>query len=246
MRIDRFLSNLPQGSRKQARRWLAAHQVRVDGQVVTDTEYPVSAFSTIELDGTLLQQRQPRYFMLNKPAGYLSATEDPQHPTVFDLVDEPDKPLLHIAGRLDRNSTGLLLITDDGRWSRLLTDPSNASGGQKVGKLYRVDTRDPIHPDTAKRFDEGIYFDYEKITTRPVALQQTGERQVLLTLFEGRYHQIKRMFGRFRNPVLALHRLKMGQIQLDPALQPGQYRPLTQTEIDGVYQAGGDQRADQG
>ncbi|MEH6649802.1 MAG: pseudouridine synthase [Motiliproteus sp.] len=234
MRLDRFLSNLPQGSRKQARLWLAAKKVRVNGQVVTDTEHPISAFSTIQLDDTVLQQRQPRYFMLNKPVGYLSATEDRLHPTVMELLDEPDKQLLHIAGRLDRNSTGLLLITDDGRWSRLLTDPSNTSGGQKVAKRYRVDTRDPIRPDTAKRFIEGIYFDYEQITTRPVELEQTGERQVLLTLFEGRYHQIKRMFGRFRNPVLALHRLQIGEIRLDPSLQLGQYRPLNQIEIDSI------------
>ncbi len=234
MRLDRFLSNLPKASRKQARLWLATKRVRIDGLIVTEPEHPVTSFSTIELDGTLLQQRQPRYFMLNKPAGYLSATEDPQHPTVLDLLDEPNKDQLHIAGRLDRSSTGLLLITDDGRWSRLMTDPSKTSGANRVGKRYLVDTDDPIDPGTAKRFEEGIYFDYEQITTLPVALEQTGERQVLLTLFEGRYHQIKRMFGRFRNKVVALHRLQMGEIVLDPTLESGHYRALTQSEIDSI------------
>ena len=128
-----------------------------------------------------------------------------------------------------------------------LTDRSEQHfRAQKVGKLYWVDTRDPIHPDTAKRFEEGIYFDYEKITTRPVTLPLNGERRVLLTLFEGSYNQINRMFGRFRNPVVALHRLQMGEIRLAPALNPGQYRPLNQSEMDSTYQTGAGPKADQG
>ena len=229
MRLDRFLSHLPHAGRQQARRWLAAGQVRVDGVLIHDPHRDVTAFSRIELGGQLLQSRQPRYFMLYKPRGYLSATTDLQHPTALDLLDEPDREQLHIGGRLDRNSTGLLLITDDGRWSRHLTHPD-----KQWAKVYRVETEDPIHPDTASRFAAGIYFDFEAITTRPVRLEQLGSHQVRLWLYEGRYHQIKRMFGRFRNKVLALHREQMGEIVLDPALAPGEYRALTQAEIDSV------------
>ncbi len=229
MRLDRFLSNLPHASRKQTRHWLATGKVTLDGSVVTDPTADVTPFSTILLDGQQLQQRQPRYFMLHKPRGYLSATQDPEHPTVLQLLYEPKHEQLHIGGRLDRNSTGLLLITDDGRWSRHLTAPD-----KRIGKVYLVETEDPIHPDTAKRFAEGIYFGFEDITTKPVHLEQLDSRLAQVTLYEGRYHQIKRMFGRFRNKVVAIHRLQMGDIRLDPTLEPGQYRPLTPTEIDSI------------
>ncbi|MFT6915890.1 MAG: 16S rRNA pseudouridine516 synthase [Motiliproteus sp.] len=229
MRLDRFLGNLPQGSRQQARLWLAARRVLVDGLPVTDPQQDVSAFSQIQLDGRLLQSRQPRYFMLYKPQGYLSATTDAEHSTALELLDEADSEQLHIGGRLDRNSTGLLLITDDGRWSRILTQPD-----KQLAKVYRVETRDPIHPDTAQLFAAGIYFEFEDITTKPVRLEQLDSHSVRLWLYEGRYHQIKRMFGRFRNPVVGLHRESMGAIVLDPGLAPGEYRALTQAEIDSV------------
>ena len=229
MRIDRFLSALPHGSRQQARRWLASGQVRVDHQQIHDGSYPVGRFCRIELGDQLLQQRQPRYFMLNKPAGILSATEDPQHRCAVELIAAEQREGLHIAGRLDRASTGLLLLTDDGDWSSALTAPD-----KRIAKHYRVETGKPIHPDTAARFAEGIFFEYEGITTKPVVLEQLSERCARLTLTEGRYHQIKRMFGRFRNPVVALHREQIGAILLDPALAPGEYRALTAQEIASV------------
>jgi len=229
MRIDRFLGNLPQANRRQARLWLATGRIRIDGAVVRDATTEVGPFSDIQLDGQPLQQRRPRYFMLHKPAGYLSATEDPLHPTVLALIAADQRHGLHIAGRLDRASTGLLLLTDDGDWSWQLTAPDKT-----IAKVYRVDTAHPIHPDTAARFAAGIYFPYEGITTRPVVLEQLAERQVRLTLHEGRYHQIKRMFGRFRNPVVGLHREQVGNLRLDPDLAPGQYRPLSAAEIAGI------------
>ncbi len=229
MRLDRYLANLPQGSRQQAQRWLALGSVRVDGRVIRSGQHPVTTFSNIELDNQPLQARQPRYFMLNKPAGYLSATTDPQHPTALELLDEPERERLHIGGRLDRASTGLLLITDDGRWSRALTEPD-----RNIAKVYHVELEDPVHPDTARLFAAGIYFSFEQITTRPVALEQLAERRVRLRLHEGRYHQIKRMFGRFRNRVTGLHREQIGDIILDPTLAPGQYRALTREEIASI------------
>ncbi len=229
MRIDRLLSNLPHGSRKQARQWLARGEVRIGDQVVRDPWVEVSAFSQVHLKNQLLQARQPRYFMIHKPPGYLSATRDPEHPVVLELLNEPDSHQLHIGGRLDRASSGLLLVTDDGRWSRHLTEPD-----KQIAKVYLVETANPIHPDTAHRFAEGIYFGYEDITTKPVKLEQLGSRLARLTLYEGRYHQIKRMFGRFRNPVVKLHREQIGEIVLDRTLAPGQYRPLTREEVGSV------------
>ncbi|WP_405120413.1 pseudouridine synthase [Pseudomonas leptonychotis] len=227
MRLDRFLSNLPQLNRQTVRRLLASSRVRVDGAVVCDGLSEVSQFSRIEVDRELLQAgKAARYFMLHKPTGVVSATEHEQHRTVLDLLDEPDKTDLHLAGRLDLNTSGLLLITNDGQWSRRLTEPRS-----RLGKVYRVETEQPISPEYIEVFAQGLYFAYENLTTLPAELVIESSHSALLTLHEGRYHQIKRMFGHFQNKVIGLHRLSMGAIQLDPHLAPGQYRPLSAAEI---------------
>jgi 16S rRNA pseudouridine516 synthase len=154
---------------------------------------------------------------------------------VIDLLDHPDRHRLHIVGRLDLNSSGLLLLTNDGRWSRQLTEPQN-----KVAKVYRVTLANPIRPeqisDYVEAFTQGMYFPFENITTRPAGLNVLSEYVAEVTLEEGRYHQIKRMFGRFRNPVVGLHRLAIGSVILDDALMPGESRELTVEEarIGGV------------
>jgi len=227
VRLDRFLSNLPRFSRADARLLLAGGRIRVDRQAVSDGRCEVREFSRIELDGELLQAGKPaRYFMLHKPIGVVSATEHPQHRTVLDLLDEPDKHELHIGGRLDLGTSGLLLITNDGLWSRRLTEPRS-----RLGKVYRVHTEQPITPEYREVFARGLYFAYENLTTLPAELEILDRHSALLTLHEGRYHQVKRMFGHFQNKVLALHRERMGPLQLDPSLAPGQYRALSAEEI---------------
>jgi 16S rRNA pseudouridine516 synthase len=227
MRLDRFLSNLPRFSRADARLLLAAGRLRVDGETVHDGRCEVREFSRIELDDELLQAGKPRrHFMLNKPAGVVSATAHPEHRTVLDLLDEPDKHELHIGGRLDLTTTGLLLITNDGLWSRRLTEPRS-----RLGKVYRVTTERPITEEYIEVFARGLYFAYEDLTTLPAELQILDPHHALLTLHEGRYHQVKRMFGHFQNKVVGLHRERMGPLALDPALGPGQYRALRADEV---------------
>ncbi|HEX5841999.1 MAG TPA: pseudouridine synthase [Pseudomonas sp.] len=227
MRLDRFLSNLPQYNRQNARQLLAGGRVRVDGQVQRDGRGEVSQFSRIQLDDELLQAgKAPRYLMLHKPIGVVSATEHPEHRTVLDLLDASDRHELHLAGRLDLNTSGLLLLTNDGQWSRRATAPT----GQQP-KVYLVDTEDEIDPACIEVFARGLYFSFENLTTRPAILEILAPRRARLTLFEGRYHQVKRMFGHFRNKVVGLHRLSMGAIELDEQLCPGQYRALTAHEI---------------
>jgi 16S rRNA pseudouridine516 synthase len=226
VRLDRFLSNLPQFSRADARLLLAGGRIRVDGAAVRDGRCEVREFSRIELDDQLLQTGKPaRFFMLHKPVGVVSATEHPEHRTVLDLLDEPDKHELHIAGRLDLNTSGLLLLTNDGLWSRRLTEPRS-----RLGKVYRVRTEQPISAEYIEVFARGLYFAYEGLTTLPAELQILDSHSALLTLHEGRYHQVKRMFGHFQNKVLALHRERMGPLQLDPSLAPGAYRALSAEE----------------
>ncbi|MCU1715903.1 pseudouridine synthase [Pseudomonas sp. 5P_3.1_Bac2] len=227
MRLDRFLSNLPALNRQAGRLALTSGRVKVDGQVVNAAQFEVNQFSRIELDNQLLQAgKAARYFMLHKPVGVVSATQHEEHRTVLDLLDEPDKTELHLAGRLDLNTSGLLIITNDGLWSRRLTEPRS-----RLGKVYRVHTEQPIEPHYAAVFAQGLYFAYEDLTTLPAELAILDSHSALLTLHEGRYHQVKRMFGHFQNKVIGLHRLSMGGIHLDPSLAPGQYRALTAEEI---------------
>ena len=227
MRVDRFLSNLPCFNRKQVRLLLVEKRVRVDGNIVSDPHAEVREFSRVEVDDEILQAGKPlRHFMLHKPPGCVSATRDPEHPTVLDLIHEPDKHELHIAGRLDFNTTGLMLITNDGSWSRRLTQPQT-----KLPKVYYVETEQEIGPEYALKFTEGLYFAFEDLTTRPAELVLLGPRSARLSIVEGRYHQVKRMFGHFDNKVLRLHRESMGPLVLDPALKPGEYRALRTEEI---------------
>lgn len=230
MRLDRFLSNLPRFSRKGVRLALLANRVMVDGQTIRDPLHEVREFSQVMLDDEVLQSGKPaRYFMLHKPPGCVSATVDPQHPTVLDLLDEPDKHDLHIAGRLDFNTSGLMLITNDGQWSRRLTQPTT-----KLPKIYYVETEQEIGEHYVTKFAKGFYFAFENLTTLPAQLTLLASHRARLSIVEGRYHQVKRMFGFFDNKVLHLHRESMGPLVLDPALAPGQYRSLTAEEIQQI------------
>jgi 16S rRNA pseudouridine516 synthase len=230
MKLSRLLSNQNGVSRKQANTLIARGQVTIDDITCRDPAREVSVFEQVAQQGRVIQAGIPaKYLMLNKPAGILSATRDPSHTTVIDLVDAYGKEDLHIAGRLDRATTGLMILTNNGHWSRRLTDPRN-----KKPKVYEVTTAYPITCETARRFAQGIWFEYERLTTSPALLDIVASNRARLTIYEGRYHQIKRMFHAVGNRVIGLHREKMGAIGLDPKLPAGGYRPLTQEEIQSV------------
>jgi 16S rRNA pseudouridine516 synthase len=225
-RLDRFISIKAGVAKSDVRLLLAQKRIFVDEHIATDVSQPIDQFSHVVLDGNVLQNNSRKHIMINKPVGVVSATKDEQHKTVMDLLCEEDATDLHIVGRLDLNSSGLLLLTNDGEWSRALMSPEN-----KVSKVYEVTLENPITQNYIQAFAEGMYFSYEDITTKPAHLEILSEHVAKVTLEEGRYHQIKRMFGRFRNPVLALHRVSIGEIKLDNGLAPGEYRALTHDEI---------------
>lgn len=230
MKLSRILSNQNGISRRQANLLLAAGRVRVDGEICREGGLEINRFREVCIDQEIVQRAEPAYYlMLNKPAGYLSATEDPVHPTVMELIEPALRDHVHIGGRLDRASTGLLILSSDGRWTRRLTEPT-----VKIPKVYRVTTAHPICPDTADRFAEGIWFGYEQLRTSPARLEQIGPTEARLTIYEGRYHQVKRMFHAAGNRVTSLHRERMGSLLLDPALPDGGYRPLTPEEISSI------------
>ena len=232
MRLDRFLIRQGRHSGKEIGRLLAEGRVTVDEKPEISGTREIDRFSRVELDGEILQAREAVYLMLHKPAGWLSATKDPQHPTVIELIDHPLRGELHLAGRLDRASTGLLLLTNDGRWSKRVTEPV-----EEISKVYRVTTRDEISTETAARFAAGIYFAWEGLTTRPASLEILHPREALLTIHEGRYHQVKRMFHAVGNQVLSLHRESIGPLVLD-GLPVGKSRHLTEREVSSFKPQG--------
>lgn len=229
MRLDRFIARHTRQSQQTARLLITAGRVQVEGQVIRDAQRAVDRFVTVQLDDRFLQQHTPLHFMLHKPPGYLSATCDPLHPTVLQLFAESLRPQLHIGGRLDRSTSGLLILTNDGLWSRRLTEP-----GQRIPKMYLVGTAEPIAACAAERFEQGIHLGREDIVTSPAQLQLLAPDLARLTIYEGRHHQVKRMFHAVGNRVISLHRERMGEIELDSALSPGQYRALTTEEIAGI------------
>ena len=226
-RLDRFISQKKNINKRHIKLFLAQERIIVNGEIATDVQQIIEPFSCVIFDGETLQNHQACYLMLNKPVGVVSATQDKQHKTVIDLLNHPLKHTLQIVGRLDLNSSGLLLLTNNSAWSKKLMDPLN-----KVTKIYHVKTQNPINTEYIEAFKQGMYFSYENITTKPVKLKILSDHSAELHLTEGRYHQIKRMFGRFRNPVTEIHRLSVGSIELDAALTPGSSRPLTEKELE--------------
>jgi len=233
VQLGRFLCKHADYSRKTALQLLSQQQVKVDGQTIQLRAFPVTQFSHIEVQGKTIQRHTARYYMLNKPAGFLSATTDPIHPTALTLLTGIDTSDLHIAGRLDRATTGLLILTNDGKWSHKLTALKPIEE-QAIPKVYLVETAYGLSPTTAQRFKEGIYFKTENFTTRPAQLEVISEKTSRLTIYEGRYHQVKRMFAAVGNRVVSLHRERIGQITLDPELNEGDFRALTMIEINWI------------
>lgn len=230
MRLDKFIAQQLSVSRAIAGREIRASRVTVDGDIVRDSAFKLLPEHDVEFDGnTLTQQIGSRYFMLNKPQGYVCSTDDPDHPTVLYFLEEPVAHKLHAAGRLDIDTTGLVLMTDDGQWSHRITSPRH-----HCEKTYRVMLKSPVADDTAEQFTKGVQLHNEKDLTKPAVLEVITPTEVRLTIIEGRYHQVKRMFAAVGNRVVGLHRERIGEIALDPDLEPGEYRPLTEEEIASV------------
>ena len=211
MRLDHYIAKHLRISERNARTRIARGEFLIGDHVCTNLQRRVTRFDEITTTDAVIQSAiPPLYIALHKPAGILSATTDDEHTTVVDLIDHPDKHTLHLAGRLDRTSTGLILLTNDSDWSESLSHPDN-----KVAKVYLVETDRPIPESAASRFAEGFHFASEDTTTRPAQLELLGPTTARVTLFEGRWHQIKRMFHRLDGIRLqALHRESIGPYTL--------------------------------
>lgn len=232
MRLDKFLCDALGATRKEATKILKSGEVTVNDQVQKSGAVKVTAECVVEWQGRELTMQGPRYIMLYKPQGYVCSHEDGFNHTAFVLLDEVKMEDLHFAGRLDVDTTGLVLITDDGKWSHRITSPKH-----KCDKTYRVWLADPIGADYSEKIASGIQLRNEKELTLPAQMEVVNpdENELLLTIHEGKYHQVKRMFAALGNKVEHLHRERIGEIVLDDSLEPGEYRYLTQEEIESVW-----------
>ncbi|QDJ12493.1 16S rRNA pseudouridine(516) synthase [Mergibacter septicus] len=227
MRLDKFLAEQTGMTRSQATKVLRKNLVEVNGIVVKDGSIKISAEDQILLEGELLSWvEEGQYFLLYKPQGYICSHDDGEYPTVYQFFDYPLAERLHTAGRLDVDTTGLVLLTDDGQWSHRVTSPK-----RQCEKTYLVSLADPIEEHYQQACEEGILLRGEKMPTRPSRIEILDDYNLNLTITEGRYHQVKRMFAALGNKVIALHRWKIGDIVLDASLEEGEYRPLTSEEI---------------
>ena len=229
MRLDKFLAENTGLTRSQANKALRQSAVTINGEIEKNGATKISREDEICFEGELLPWVEDGlYFMLYKPQGYVCSNDDGDYPTIYQFFDYPLAGKLHSAGRLDVDTTGLVLLTDDGQWSHRITSPKH-----HCEKTYLVTLADPVESHYMQACAEGILLRGEKEPTKPAKLEILDDYNVNLTISEGRYHQVKRMFAALGNKVTALHRWKIGAIELDKNLAEGEFRALSETEISG-------------
>ncbi|MGR3806304.1 16S rRNA pseudouridine(516) synthase RsuA [Pasteurella testudinis] len=228
MRLDKFLAEQTGLTRSQVTKVLRSGVVEHNGSVVKSGALKIAPTDQIVFDGEpLFWLSAGQYLMLHKPQGYICSHDDGEYPTVYQFFDYPLRNKLHCVGRLDVDTTGLVLLTDDGQWSHRITSPKF-----QCEKTYLVTLADPIENHYQSAVEQGILLRGEKAATKPAKLEILDDYNLNLTISEGRYHQVKRMFAALGNKVVALHRWRIGSVVLNDDLQEGEYRALSPIEID--------------
>ncbi len=230
MRLDKFLSNAGEGSRSQVKILIKRGQVSVNG-IKAKSGDDVIDENTDEImcQGKKISLIKYRYFMLNKPAGVVSATEDHLDKTVLDCLTKEDARDMFPVGRLDKDTTGLMLLTNDGELSHNLLSPR-----KHVDKTYYVTCEKDVNDEQMEALRKGVDIGDDKITLPALTRLGKQSNELYLTIREGRFHQVKRMLQAVGNKVVALKRLSMGSLKLDETLRPGEYRPLTAEELQDL------------
>lgn len=226
IRLDKYLCEMEAGTRSEVKAFIKKGRVTVNGETAKSPEQKVDETKdTVTLDGHSFSYQKYFYYMLHKPAGVVTAVRDHHDQTVLDLlVDAPGKDLSPV-GRLDKDTEGLLLLTDDGELAHRLLSPRH-----HVDKVYLAEIDGQVnHADTAA-FEAGLTLG-DGTQCMPAGLEDLGPGLCRVTLREGKFHQVKRMLAQRGKPVIGLKRLSMGPLELDQALQPGEFRPLTTEEL---------------
>lgn len=230
-RLDKILSNMGYGSRKEIKQYIKEGRVRVNNEIAKNNSMKINPYEDkINISGEKVKYRKHIYIMMNKPKGVVSSTKDPFSGTVLDLLD--DKYLAfepHPVGRLDKDTEGLLIITNNGKLTHRLLSPK-----KRVDKTYYVEVDGYVDEEYIDLFKEGLVLDdgYRTMPSRLEIIESNYVSKVYLTIMEGKFHQVKRMFEAVNMKVLYLKRNSMGNIGLDENLLPGEYRELSKKEVE--------------
>lgn len=228
MRLDKYLTQCTELTRTTAKKSLHAGRVKINGEVEKNSGYQVQSEDVVSHDDIVLNlpDNGARYAMLHKPSNYECSHQPSHHPSIFQLLDCVKAEQLHCVGRLDQDTTGLVLLTDDGQWSHRLTSPKH-----QHNKHYRVTTAEPITEAQCQQLLDGVLLHGDDQPSRAERVELSGSHELRLVIQEGKYHQVKRMLAAVGNHVVALHREQIAHIALDPTLQPGEWRWLTASEV---------------
>lgn len=232
VRLDKLIADSGRASRREAKELVRAGRVRVGNCIASSAEMKVDADAVaVFIDGECIDYRKNRYIMMNKPNGVLSATEDSQQKTVIDLLPESlRKQELFPVGRLDKDTTGLLLLTNDGIFSHSIISPK-----RHIAKVYRAAVTGVLDESDVAAFESGIVLsDGTECMSAKLEIERPSVG--LATVYEGKYHQVKRMFASRGKHVTALHRISIGGLSLDSELKSGQFRELSEEEIKKIFE----------
>jgi len=220
------------GSRSEIKKFLKTCRVKLNGKFEKSSNTQVDIDKDeILFDDEIVIYKEFTYLMLNKPKDYISATFDPKLPTVLELLEFPYSNMeLFPVGRLDIDTTGFLILTNDGKFSYNVTNPK-----KKVNKKYLVTLRDDISSNQIESLENGIYFEKEDFTTENAKVEEISKREIYLTISEGKFHQVKRMLEYVGNKVVELKRVSIGNLSLDEKLELGEYREITNTELEEIF-----------
>ncbi|MGL6125181.1 MAG: pseudouridine synthase [Metamycoplasmataceae bacterium] len=209
IRLEKFMSSQNFGSRNQVKKIIKSKRVSVDGEIIIDYSFKIDPSSNqVKLDNKVIDYKKFIYIMLNKPKGYVCATKDNFNKTVIELVDKHNNLNLHIVGRLDKDTTGLVILTNNGEWSHKLKSPKS-----NTEKEYHVTLKDKLSNEMVKKIQSEIILDNKVI--KPIKFNQITDNECRVILTEGKYHQIKRMFNFIGNEVIELNRIRIGTFKLD-------------------------------
>ncbi|MDN7144300.1 pseudouridine synthase [Liquorilactobacillus mali] len=235
MRLDKFIADAKGLTRSQAKKLIKDGSVSVNQKKIKQTKYQIDAkLDVVQLEGTTVIYQKYSYYMMNKPKNVVSATSDESEKTVVDLIAETKRKGLFPVGRLDKDTTGLLLLTNDGELAHKLLSPK-----KHVTKIYRALIAGEVTEETIQIFAKGITL-RDGETTKPAILRvlatdsKEKESKVEISITEGKYHQIKRMFGAVSMKVQELKRVQMGNLKLDEKVNLGEYRELTSEELSNL------------
>lgn len=226
MRLDKYIATHSEASRSLAKMAIKSGRVTINGVATKDQGTKVKTTDEVAVNGSVIDVSGEVYLVMNKGAGIICATQDEEQDTVLDFLDGYTHKELHIAGRLDKDTTGLVLITSDGQWSHRVTSPN-----YECEKVYLLETVIAIQETYIEEFANGVMLKDETKPTKPAKLEILSEKSARLTLTEGKYHQVKRMFGAMGNRVTKLHREQVGGVNIE-GVKEGEFRELSPEEVE--------------